>query len=75
MTLQLNREIRLFDSFGLVIPPKLKYHTDGLPGHRVLFITDAKETFNVSFGFVRKREHINISICIFDCSIEIGSIN
>ena len=48
-TLQSNREIRLFDSFSLVIPPKLKYHTDGLPGHRVLFITDAKETFNVSF--------------------------
>lgn len=49
MTLQSNREIRLFDSFSLVIPPKLKYHTDGLPGHRVLFISDAKETFNVSF--------------------------
>ena len=48
-TLQSNREIRLFDSFSLVIPPKLKYHTDGLPGHRVLFITDSKETFNVSF--------------------------
>ena len=47
--LQSNREIRLFDSFSLVIPPKLKYHTDGLFGHRVLFITDAKETFNVSF--------------------------
>ena len=49
MTLQSNREIRLFDSFSLVIPPKLKYHTDGLPGQRVLFISDAKETFNVSF--------------------------
>ena len=49
MTLQLNRKIRLFDSFSLVIPSKLKYHTDGLPGQRVLFITDAKETFNVSF--------------------------
>ena len=48
MTLQLNREIRLFDSFSLVIPPKLRYHTDGLPGHRVLFITDAKENFVVS---------------------------
>ena len=48
-TLQSNREIRLFDSFSLVIPPKLKYHTDGLPGHRVLFITDAKENFVVSF--------------------------
>ena len=43
------KEVNLFDSFSLVIPPKLKYHTDGLPGHRVLFITDAKETFNVSF--------------------------
>jgi hypothetical protein len=39
----------LFDSFSLIIPPKLKYHTDGSPGHRVLFITDAKESINVSF--------------------------
>ena len=49
MTLKPNKTIRLFDSFSLVIPPKLRYHTDGLFGHRVLFITDAKETFNVSF--------------------------
>ena len=49
MTLQPNKTISLFDTYSLVIPPKLRYHTDGLPGHRVLFITDAKETFNVSF--------------------------
>ena len=49
MILQKNKTVRLFDSFSLVIPPKLRYHTDGLPRNRVLFITDAKETFNVSF--------------------------
>ena len=49
MTLQPNKTISLFDTYSLVIPPKLRYHTDGLPGHRVLFITDAKETFSVSF--------------------------
>ena len=49
MTLQPNKTISLFDTYSLVIPPKLRYHTDGLPGNRVLFITDAKETFNVSF--------------------------
>lgn len=61
--LQLNRKIRLFDSFSLVIPPKLKYHTDGLPGHRVLFITDAKETFNVSFEEgMQMRDMLDVSI-------------
>ena len=49
MLLKQKEVVKLFDRFSLVIPPKLKYHTDGLPGHRVLFITDAKETFNVSF--------------------------
>ena len=49
MLLKQKEVVNLFDRFSLVIPPKLKYHTDGLPGHRVLFITDAKETFNVSF--------------------------
>ena len=48
-TKQPNKSVSLFDSFSLVIPPKLSYHTDGLPGHRVLFISDAKKTFNVSF--------------------------
>lgn len=62
MTLQLNREIRLFDSFSLVIPPKLRYHTDGLPGHRVLFITDAKENFVVSFEEgMQKRDMLDVS--------------
>lgn len=49
MLLKQKEVVNLFDRFSLVIPPKLKYHTDGLPGHRVLFITDAKENFNVSF--------------------------
>ena len=41
--------VNLFDQYRLLIPPKLKSHQDGPPGHRVLFISDAKETFNVSF--------------------------
>ena len=41
--------VNLFDQYRLLIPPKLKSHQDGPPGQRVLFITDAKETFNVSF--------------------------
>ena len=49
MTLQKNKVVRLYDKFSLFIPPKLKYYTDGLPGQRVLFISDLKETFIVSF--------------------------
>lgn len=49
MALQPNREISLFDKYRLSIPQKLKWLKDGLPGKRVLFITDRKETFVVSF--------------------------
>ena len=41
--------VNLFDQYRLLIPPKLKSHQDGPPGQRVLFITDKKESFNVSF--------------------------
>lgn len=49
MTKQPNKTISLFDRFSLVIPPKLECYADGRPGYRVLFITDPKETFTVSF--------------------------
>jgi hypothetical protein len=41
--------VNLFDQYRLLIPPKLKSHQDGPPGQRVLFITDKKESFTVSF--------------------------
>lgn len=43
------KEVNLFDRFSLVVPPKLKWHQDGIPGQRVLFIYDQKESFTVSF--------------------------
>jgi hypothetical protein len=49
MKLQSNERIRLFDKFSLIIPKKLKYHMDGVSGHRVLFVTDQEETINISF--------------------------
>ena len=39
----------LFDAVSLVPLPQLRYWTDGDIGHRVLFITDAGETFTVTF--------------------------
>lgn len=48
-TMQPNKSVSLFERFRLVIPPKLKCHADGHPGHRVLFIMDHRETFMVSF--------------------------
>ena len=47
--LQSNRNVSLFDKYTLVIPKGLKYHLDGMPGQRVLFITDKKESFTLSF--------------------------
>ena len=49
MILKQKEEVNLFDRFSLVVPPKLKWHQDGIPGQRVLFISDQKETFSVSF--------------------------
>ena len=49
MILKQKEEVSLFDKFNLVVPPKLKWHQDGVPGQRVLFISDRKETFSVSF--------------------------
>ncbi len=41
--------VNLFDEYCLRIPPKLKGYQDGPPGRRVMFITDQKENFNISF--------------------------
>jgi len=49
MTLKKKQTVRLFDAFRLDIPLRLNYHADGLPGRRVVFISDKKETFTVSF--------------------------
>ncbi len=49
MILKQKEVVRLFDKFSLVVPPKLKWHQDGIPGQRILFISDRKETFSVSF--------------------------
>lgn len=43
------KTVNLFDKYRLTIPHRLKYHQDGIPGHRVLFISDEQETFTVSF--------------------------
>ena len=49
MALQKNKAINVFDKYSLVIPPKLKFHEDGIPGKRVLFITDQEESFIITF--------------------------
>ena len=41
--------VNLFDQYRLLIPPKLKSHQDGIPGQRIFFISDKKETVVVSF--------------------------
>ena len=43
------KTINLFDRYRLILPPALKHHQDGLPGKRVLFITDCDESFDISF--------------------------
>lgn len=49
MSLNCPPRISLFDTYGLVIPPGLTFHTDGTPGQRVLFLSDKKESFVISF--------------------------
>ena len=49
MILKQTEEVNLFDKFSFVVPPKLKWHQDGIPGKRVLFIYDQKKSFIVSF--------------------------
>ena len=49
MNLQSEHTVCLFDRFRLVIPANLKYHLDGLPGKRALFISNEQESFIVSF--------------------------
>lgn len=44
-----SRTIHLFDTFALTVPPELEWQQDGLPGKRVLFLSDQDETFLVSF--------------------------
>lgn len=44
-----SRTIHLFDTFALTVPPELEWQQDGLPGKRVLFLSDQAETFLVSF--------------------------
>ena len=46
---QSSKTINLFDRYRLILPPGLKHHQDGLPGKRVLFITDCDESFDISF--------------------------
>lgn len=46
---QSSKTINLFDRYRLILPPALKHHQDGLPGKRVLFITDCDESFDISF--------------------------
>lgn len=41
--------IDLFGKYSLAIPPKLIWHQDGIPGQRILFISDKKEAVVVSF--------------------------
>lgn len=49
LTHEPQKTICLFDKYSLVIPPGLKWWPDGLPGKRVLFITDPQEIFTISF--------------------------
>ena len=41
--------VTLFDKYTLLIPQKLDWYQDGLPGQRILFISDQKKAFTVSF--------------------------
>lgn len=55
--------VSLFDKFCLDIPPHLHCHEDGLPGKRVMFITDRNETFAVSFEEGMQMMDMNIGFC------------
>ena len=39
----------LFDKWSLTVPDNLEFHQDGPMGKRIVFITDAKESFCISF--------------------------
>lgn len=49
MALQPKPTLSLFDKYSLAVPAGLKWHKDGQPGNRSLFITDSKEAFTISF--------------------------
>ena len=49
MALHEEKVIRLFDRYILTIPAQMNCHEDGISGRRVLFLSDAQESFNVSF--------------------------
>ena len=44
-----HKEISLFDTYRLIVPPELNCHQDGLPGKRVLFLSDEEESFTIFF--------------------------
>jgi len=46
---QSKKVIRLFGKCTIAIPEKLNCHKDGIPGRRVVFLSDSQESFNVSF--------------------------
>ena len=46
---QSKKAIRLFDKYTLAISEKLNCHEDGIPGRRVVFLSDSQESFLVSF--------------------------
>ena len=49
MVSQPKKVIRLFGKCTLAIPEKLNCHEDGIPGRRVVFLSDSQESFHVSF--------------------------
>ena len=78
----------LFDSISLVPLPQLRYWADGDVGHRVLFITDAGETFTITFeegmtcldqhrvpGYIHA-EHRSGDIYLHQCrGVQTGNLN
>ena len=49
LTVQEKQTIRLFDQYSLMLPRGLRWHADGQPGNRVIFITDPEEKFLITF--------------------------
>lgn len=49
MTLWRKSVVSIFDKYDLVIPSNMKWHQDGLHGHRVCFISDKEERVVISF--------------------------
>ena len=49
MALQSHSTVTLFDKYALRIPQKMDWYQDGIPGQRILFLSDRKKTLIVSF--------------------------